>query len=77
MMGYWYGMGAFGWIGMLLFWALIVLGIVYLVHYLNNHNQGTNRQSESDDSALEILRKRFATGEIDQDEFDQRRRGLN
>lgn len=78
MMGYWYGMGAFGWIGMLLFWALIIVGIVYLVRYLNsqNPNQGTNRQPESADSALDTLRERFAKGEIDQEDFEQRRRNL-
>ena len=35
------------------------------------------RQPDSVDSALTILRERFARGEIDQQEFEQRKRMLN
>ena len=81
MMGYYgYGMGAFGWIGMLLFWALIIIGIVYLVRHLNLQNSGQEAgkrsSSRETDSAMEILRERFARGEIDKEEFEERRRGL-
>jgi putative membrane protein len=79
MMGYWYGMQAFGWIGMLLFWALVVVAIVYLVRYLNTQSSSreSERQPDSVDSAQAILRERFARGEIDQEEFEQRKRSLN
>lgn len=79
MMGYWHGMGAFGWIGMLLFWTLLVVAIVYLVRYLNTQSSSRTpeRQPDSVESAMAILRERFARGEIDQEEFEQRKRMLN
>lgn len=67
--------GWLGWLGpvfMLLFWALIITGIVLLVRYLIR--QG--RSSEREDSALEILKRRYARGEIGKDEYESKRRDL-
>ncbi len=81
MMGYYgYGMGAFGWIGMILFWALIILGIVYLLRALNltqGFGQGSgDRPRASSDRALDILRERYAKGEINKEEYEQLKRDL-
>ncbi len=82
MMGYYgWGMGAFGWIGMILFWILIILGIIYLARTLElGKGSGAGRSESSTDSsrdaALEILRERYARGEIDREEYEQRRRDL-
>jgi len=37
---------------------------------------GFSRYSSSEDSALSILRKRFATGEIDEREFEDKKKVL-
>jgi putative membrane protein len=69
------GFGGMG-IGMLLFWGLIVLGIVMLARGL----AGTSRASEPrarDKTPLDILRERYARGEIDKSEFQQRRSDLS
>ncbi len=66
----WYGFGGLGWLFMLLWWALPILGIVALVRYLGDN--GTRRQS----SALEILKERYAKGEIDEKEFKEKKRHL-
>ena len=67
--------GAWG-IGMLLlmfvFWGLVVVGIVLAVRWIAG--QGGRLQS---DRALEILRERYARGEIDKNEFEARRRDLS
>jgi putative membrane protein len=63
-----WGMGL-GWIFMILLWGLAVLGIVALVRLLAG---GGFRRS----TALEILQKRYARGEIGQDEYEQKRREL-
>ncbi|MEJ2292364.1 MAG: SHOCT domain-containing protein [Deinococcales bacterium] len=84
MMGYGYGLSGFGWIGSLLFLVLLVLGIVYLVRALDLGRSGdrgskeASRQGDTSgtDSALQILRERYARGEIDREEFEQRRRDL-
>lgn len=56
----------------LLFAALLVIGIVVLVRSLGGVGAGT----KSTRSAMQILEERFARGEIDRDEFEERRRTL-
>lgn len=63
-----------GWVWMLtwiLFLAALVVGIVFLVRSL------TDRGSVRGPAALDILEERFARGEIDRDEFEERRRILH
>jgi putative membrane protein len=57
---------------MLLWWVLIILGIVVLVRWLT----ADSRSRRSEDRSLAILRERYARGEIDKAEFDARRRDL-
>ena len=70
----WWMWGAWG-IGMMLFmlvfWGLVITGIVLGIRWLTS--QG--RASRSD-SALEILRQRYARGEISKDEFEEKKRDL-
>ena len=75
MMGYYwndfggYGMG-FGLLFMLLFWVAVIAGIVYLVRYLGRG------KACSGNRALDILRERYARGEIGRDEYEQKKRDL-
>jgi putative membrane protein len=72
-------MGGFGWvfgpIFMVLFWGLIIWGIVALV-------RGVSRPSGSDsapptaDSALEILKRRYARGELNKEEYEEKKKDL-
>ena len=71
MMGF--GMG-FGFIFMLLFWGLIIWVVVAVA-------RGTGQSGGSDsasrpDSPLEILKKRYARGEIKKKEFEERKKDL-
>ncbi|OGA06767.1 MAG: electron transporter RnfE [Betaproteobacteria bacterium RIFCSPHIGHO2_12_FULL_69_13] len=73
-MGWGAGWGLFGGVGMLLWWALLILGIAVLVKWLIG---GSSRAAgPAGDRALEVLRERYARGEIDKDEFDKRKRDL-
>ena len=63
-----YGGFGFGWIFMVLFWALVILGIVYISKQL----LGGNRQVIEKETAEDILRKRYAAGELSTDEFNER-----
>jgi len=60
-----YGGWMFGgmWVFILLFWVLVVTGLVLLVKLLHKKN--------SNESALDILKKRYARGEIDQETFNR------
>jgi len=67
MSGWGYGLMAFG---SLLFWALVIVGIVLLVRYLG---RTTGRSPGGDQrSATRILAERFARGEIDEEEYRRR-----
>jgi len=58
----------------LLFLALIVVGIVFIVRSFSDGGQ-RGRQPEPN-RALDILDERFARGELDQNEYQERRRIL-
>ncbi len=64
----------FGPVMMIIFIALIVMIAVFLVRWLGGHGSGSRASSEG--KALEILKERFARGEIDKEEFEERRRML-
>lgn len=63
------GMGiggfGFGWIFMVLFWAFVILGVVYLVKQLS----GGSKTGVSRETAEDILKKRYASGEITKEEY--------
>jgi putative membrane protein len=74
------GMMAWGWVGllfMLVFWVLIVVLIIILIRRLLS--PGTTRMAgpPQEDSALEILKKRYARGEIDKEEFEAKKKDLS
>ena len=80
MMSDWHdnGWGGGTWIAMVLmmlaFWALIAVLVVYVVRSLGHrpadHDSAPGPPA---DQALRILDERFARGEIDADEYNQRR----
>lgn len=53
-------------LGMLVFWTLVIIGIVLLVRFV------WNRTESRKDSAVGILQERFARGEIDHAEYQER-----
>jgi len=72
-MGGWWGMG-FGWISMILFWGLVILAIAALAKWLMQQPSGGG--SPRDKTPLEILQERYARGEIDREEYEQKRQDL-
>lgn len=66
-----WGMG-FGWLLMLLFWGLVILGIAALMKWLWPSNGGGAKPK----TALEILNERYAHGEIDREEYERIKRDL-
>lgn len=68
------GMGLLMMLLWVLFLALVVAGIVVLVRALAGRSGGSDSGGTS--SALRILEERYARGEIDLDEFEERRRTL-
>ena len=58
---------------MLLFWALVILGITALVRVLAS---GTRDSGPVDRDAKEILKARYARGEISREQFEQMKRDI-
>jgi putative membrane protein len=71
-MDHWGGWGmGFGGLTMLLFWAILIVVLVLAVRWFVEQS-GNGRAK----SALEILRERYARGEIQKEEYEQKRRDL-
>jgi putative membrane protein len=68
--GFGFGLGIPG-LGMIVFWGLIILLVVWLVRLFSAGKTGTEK------SARQILDERFARGEIDREEYEQRKRALD
>jgi len=76
MMGWGAGMGWLGPILMAVFWMAVIVGIVFLIRWLVIATIGGRRKGDEEDSPLEILRRRYARGEIDKEEFEEKKRDL-
>ncbi len=78
-----WGMHPMGWMGgmwgmgmmfmMLLFWFLVIVGLILVVRWFLSDQ----RERRGGDSALEILRQRYARGEINKEEFEAKKRDLS
>lgn len=69
----WYygsAMGFFGWTMMILLWAAVIVLIVWGIR-----SAGAARGSSRSD-AVALLERRFAAGEIERDEFEEKKRVL-
>lgn len=72
------GWGMMGWFGpimMLAFWAVIIIAAIFFIRWLVASSKGSNSPREGE-SALEILKKRYARGEINREEFEEKRKDL-
>lgn len=59
---------------MWLFWILIIAGIIFV--FLNMSRGSFNNPPQKKESPLDILKKRYARGEIEEEEFERRRKEL-
>jgi len=64
----------FSWIFMILWWGLIIIGIVALIRWLADLSYRSNGREKS---PLEILEERYAKGEIDKKEFEEKKKDLS
>jgi putative membrane protein len=75
MMGGW-GMGWFGGTFMMIFWVLVLVGLIFLIKWLVQSTNRVKSDVGSGSSALEILKERYARGEIDSAEFEEKKKVL-
>ncbi len=72
MWGFWGIWGLVMMVIMLAFWGLVIAGLVVGVRWLLREGKPSRP-----DTALEILRERYARGEISREEFEARKRDLS
>ncbi len=80
-MGYYGGFGGFGfgWIFMILFWGLIICGILALVRGVSGGGccgMGHNNEHSGKGNAMDILKERYAKGEITKEDFERMKKDL-
>lgn len=68
---YGWGMG-FGWIFMFLFWIVVIAVIVYVVKLV----AASPKSQGPEETAIDILKKRYAKGEISKEEFEEMKKTL-
>lgn len=62
-----------GWV----FWLVILVVIIWIVVTLvNRGNRQPPPSTESRETALDILKKRYASGELSKEEFEEKKRDL-
>ncbi|MDP7385284.1 MAG: SHOCT domain-containing protein [Nitrospinota bacterium] len=72
----WGAMGVGMWLFMILFWILIVVGIVALIRWLMVPQRPSQGAAGGPEAAEEILKRRYARGEIEKAEFEAKLRDL-
>ncbi len=70
-----WNMTGWGWGWMSLFPVLIIVAVALAAWTVVNLSESRSGKAD-EDPALEVLRHRFAAGEIDEGEFNQRRASL-
>jgi len=72
-----YGMGWFGGILMIVFWILILVGLIFLIKWLIQSTSRDRTTGSGGNRALEILKERYAKSEIDKEEFESKKKDLS
>ena len=73
--GDWFGIGGIAMmLGMVLFWGLIIFGVVYAIRALSGNTGIVHYENRS--TALEVLKERYARGEISTEEYEEKKRAL-
>lgn len=70
--GNWGGQTIFGGLFMFFFWLVVILFIIWLVR----NNRSHFHHEYKDKTALDILKERYAKGEINKEEFEAKKKDL-
>jgi len=57
---------------MIIFWVLVVIGIVFLIKFTVDRTSSRSQEP----SAMEVLKRRYASGEISKEEYDEKKKDL-
>ncbi len=77
---WWWGWGIGMMLMMLLFWGLVIVGLVLAIRWLldqGRHARSMTGRHARSMTALEILKQRYAKDEIDKEEFEAKKQDLS
>jgi putative membrane protein len=63
----------FGWVWMVVFWGLIIWAVYAIVSRLSGRHEAPTTEQPS---ALDILERRYASGELTHEQFEEMRQRL-
>jgi putative membrane protein len=76
MTGFGMGWGGYWLIGMILFWIVLIAGVIWLFRSLSIPNNQNQQGNQSGISAREILNQRYARGELDREQYQAIKKDL-
>ncbi|MBN1603551.1 MAG: SHOCT domain-containing protein [Chitinispirillaceae bacterium] len=59
---------------MMVFWVVLIIALIYWI--IRAANRNSSQQSLQSESAMDILKKRYARGELSKEEFEMRKKDL-
>lgn len=71
------GIGIFGWTAGIIFWVLLICLIVGIIRHFVSNREESEDDGESSNRALEILKERYAKGEISNREFEKIKKDIS
>ncbi len=66
----WWFVGGLAW----LFWIALVVGLIFFIKWVGQQNKA--RETKAGETPLDVLKMRYAKGEIEKEEFEQKKRDL-
>lgn len=60
----------------LIFWVLLIAGVYFAIRWVTTNGPVLRGQSGNEENPLDIVKKRYAKGEISREDFEQIKRDL-
>ncbi|MEK7208095.1 MAG: SHOCT domain-containing protein [Patescibacteria group bacterium] len=74
--GVWFGHALFGGFFMLIVWLAVILFVVWLVREVSRGSKKQDEREHHGKTALDILKERYAKGEIERKEFEEKKKDI-
>lgn len=62
---------------MIVFWIVIIAALIVFIRWFVSTERSQHSIPEGGESALDILKKRYARGEINKEKFEQKKKDLS
>jgi putative membrane protein len=69
----WFPYGSMGWMGFwMAFWWISGIAVLLLLVWVITRTAGSGSSGRTDDTPEQILKRRYARGELDRDDYERR-----